>query len=200
MNFAGDAAGPPGPRGEVLMNTTTRSGSGRATGFSSTALTTEKIAVLAPIPSVSAATAARVKAGLCANMRSDCLRSRTNESMRVRREDALFCCEVGEGRARTHRERVASPLLEEALGLSRLAERPRRAADPRAEAARRERARLARRRHELDGLGNLIAEQPLGVRLRFARQPRERVLVAPLERAHRVGNPRVFADEMLEPV
>ena len=47
------------PRGDTFMKTTTRSGSGTATGFSSTALTTEKMAVLAPMPSVSAATAAR---------------------------------------------------------------------------------------------------------------------------------------------
>src|SRR5258708_37723651 len=63
------------------MNMTTRSGSGTATGFSSTAFTTEKIAVLAPMPSVSAATAARVNAGLCANMRSECFKSFTNASM-----------------------------------------------------------------------------------------------------------------------
>jgi hypothetical protein len=36
-----------------------------------TAFTTEKMAVLAPIPSVSAATAASVKAGLFANARSE---------------------------------------------------------------------------------------------------------------------------------
>ena len=63
------------------MKTTTRSGSATATGFSSTALTTEKIAVLAPMPSVRAATAARVKAGLCANMRKECFRSLMNASI-----------------------------------------------------------------------------------------------------------------------
>src|SRR4249919_1537033 len=64
------------------MNITTRSGSGTATGLSSTAFTTEKIAVLAPMPSVRAATAARVNAGLCANMRRECLKSLTNASIR----------------------------------------------------------------------------------------------------------------------
>src|ERR1051326_1847916 len=82
MNFAGDAAGPPGPRGDVLMKTTTRSGSGMPTGLSRTALTTEKSAVFAPIPSVIAATAAIVNAGLCANIRSECFRSLRNDSMR----------------------------------------------------------------------------------------------------------------------
>jgi hypothetical protein len=57
------------------MKTTTRSGSGTATGLSKTALTTEKMAVVAPIPKVSAAIAARLNAGLWANMRRECLRS-----------------------------------------------------------------------------------------------------------------------------
>ena len=45
------------------MNMTRRSGSGNGTGFSNTALTTEKIAVFAPMPSARAATAAIVKLG-----------------------------------------------------------------------------------------------------------------------------------------
>jgi hypothetical protein len=49
------------------MNITTRSGLGNDTGRSITALTTEKIAVLAAMPRVSAARAARVNAGLCTN-------------------------------------------------------------------------------------------------------------------------------------
>ena len=68
------------------MKITTRSGSGTATGFSSTALTTEKIAVLVPMPSVSAATAASVKAGLCANIRSACFKScKSVSSMAIQR-------------------------------------------------------------------------------------------------------------------
>src|SRR5512134_4012566 len=63
------------------MKTTRRSGSLKETGFSRTAFTTEKIAVFAPMPSVSAASAARVNAGLCANMRRDLLRSCPNDSM-----------------------------------------------------------------------------------------------------------------------
>jgi hypothetical protein len=63
------------------MKTTTESGSWTPTGRSSTALTTEKIAVFAPMPSVSAATAASANAGLCANTRTDFLRSRKNVSM-----------------------------------------------------------------------------------------------------------------------
>src|SRR4051812_15032016 len=89
--MAGEAAGPPGPFGDGLTKTTTRSGSATPTGFSSTAFTTEKIAVLAPMPSVSAATAASVNAGLCANMRSDCLRSRMKDSiLDLRRAGLLF--------------------------------------------------------------------------------------------------------------
>src|SRR5437667_7301621 len=52
------------------MKKTTRSGSGAFTGLRSTALTTEKMAVLAPIPSVSAATAASVNAGALMSVRS----------------------------------------------------------------------------------------------------------------------------------
>ena len=73
-NFAGD---PPGkePSGPAVMNMTSRSGSGNGTGFSSTELTTEKIAVFAPIPSARAATAAKLKPGLCQTIRSEWLRS-----------------------------------------------------------------------------------------------------------------------------
>jgi 16S rRNA C1402 (ribose-2'-O) methylase RsmI len=47
------------------MNMTMRSDPGYGAGLSKTVLTTEKIAVFAPIPSASAATAAIVNAGLC---------------------------------------------------------------------------------------------------------------------------------------
>jgi hypothetical protein len=57
------------------MNMTMRSDPGYGAGLSKTVLTTEKIAVFAPIPSASAATAAIVNAGLCRNIRSECLRS-----------------------------------------------------------------------------------------------------------------------------
>ena len=46
-----------------------------ATGFSSTALTMEKMAVFAPMPRASAPTAARVKPGLLRNARMACLAS-----------------------------------------------------------------------------------------------------------------------------
>ena len=62
------------------VNITRVSGSGYDIGFSSTAFTTEKIAVFAPMPSVSAAIAAAVKARLCANIRNECLRSLANVS------------------------------------------------------------------------------------------------------------------------
>lgn len=53
-----------GPLGRVEPRTTILSGSGAATGFRRTRLTTEKIAVLVPMPSVSAARAVRVNPGL----------------------------------------------------------------------------------------------------------------------------------------
>ena len=73
-NFAGDAAGVE-PSGYAVMNATIRSLSGNGSGLSTTALTTEKIAVLAPIPSVSAATAAAVKPRFCQNIRRACFTS-----------------------------------------------------------------------------------------------------------------------------
>ena len=57
-----DAAGKL-PCGDEFMSETIRSGSGKARGLSSTVLMTEKIAVLAPIPSASADIAAARKAG-----------------------------------------------------------------------------------------------------------------------------------------
>src|SRR6202030_1038674 len=72
--FAGEAAGPE-PRGDVFMSITSRSGSGKGTGFNRTASTMEKIAVLAPIPRVNAATAVKVKLGVWRNIRSECFTS-----------------------------------------------------------------------------------------------------------------------------
>ena len=74
VNLAGDAPEKL-PWGEVVWKMTIRSGSGYATGLSSTALTMEKMAVLAPMPSASAPTAARVKPGLLRNARMACLAS-----------------------------------------------------------------------------------------------------------------------------
>src|SRR6202041_2765976 len=68
------------------MSITRRSGSGNGTGFSSTVLTIEKIAVLAPIPSVSAAIAVRVKLGFFTNIRIECFTSLRKASM----EDSLW--------------------------------------------------------------------------------------------------------------
>jgi hypothetical protein len=44
-------------------------------GFSKTAFTIEKIALFAPMPIASVATAASVKLGFCRNMRKDCFSS-----------------------------------------------------------------------------------------------------------------------------
>jgi hypothetical protein len=51
------------------------SGSGKANGFNRTVFTTEKIAVLVPMPKASAAIATMVKAGVWRNMRAECFRS-----------------------------------------------------------------------------------------------------------------------------
>ena len=72
LNLAGDPAAKPLPLALVCRKTTSRSASGNGSVFSSTALTTEKIAVLAPIPRASAATAASVNPGLRRNRRSEC--------------------------------------------------------------------------------------------------------------------------------
>src|SRR5579862_1087882 len=61
-----------------------RSGSGYGSGFKSTVLTTEKMAVLAPMPSASAAIAVIVNPGVRRSIRSVCLRSPTNDSMSIR--------------------------------------------------------------------------------------------------------------------
>ena len=52
------------------MNCTMRSGSGYGSGRSKTAFTTEKMAVLAPMPSASVSTATVVKPGFLRSMRS----------------------------------------------------------------------------------------------------------------------------------
>ena len=59
----------------MFINITKRSGSDTGNGFSSTVLTIEKIAVVAPIPSASAATAVMVNPGLLRNIRIECLAS-----------------------------------------------------------------------------------------------------------------------------
>ena len=79
MNFAGEAAL---PSPAVIAGTTRRSESGTRSGFSSTVLTIEKIAVFAPIPSASPATAVMVKPGLLRNMRIECFTSAEKASIR----------------------------------------------------------------------------------------------------------------------
>src|SRR6185369_10841456 len=59
---------------------TSRSGSGTGRGRSRTAFTTEKMAVLTPMPRVSAATAARANAGLWTKTRRACFTSRSRVS------------------------------------------------------------------------------------------------------------------------
>src|SRR5262249_27474174 len=60
---------------------TRRSEWGKGSGSRSTALTTEKIAVLAPIPRASTATAARVNPGLLARSLNPCRRSWVSVAM-----------------------------------------------------------------------------------------------------------------------
>src|SRR3954469_4094997 len=88
-NLAGDPAEKPLPSPWTCWNTISRSASGNGSVFSSTALTTEKIAVLAPIPRASAATAASVNPGLRRNRRSECrvsLARAANENTGVLRQ------------------------------------------------------------------------------------------------------------------
>src|SRR5580704_28237 len=58
-----------------MKNQTIRSVSGKVSGLSRTVLTTEKIAVVAPMPSASAATAAMVNPGLRTSARKACFNS-----------------------------------------------------------------------------------------------------------------------------
>src|SRR5438093_5417974 len=97
-NFAGEAAGPC-PPGEVFMNMTSRSGSGNGTGFNNTALTIEKMAVFAPMPSASAAMAVTVNAFACLNIRRECFRSFKKVSMDLPQwdKDAKSCKKVPVG-------------------------------------------------------------------------------------------------------
>jgi hypothetical protein len=59
----------------VFTNCTSVSGSGNGTGFRSTAFTTEKTAMLTPMPSVSAAIAVAVNSLFSRNSRQACLMS-----------------------------------------------------------------------------------------------------------------------------
>src|SRR5262245_42089141 len=63
------------------MKNTMRSGSGYGNGFRSTVLTTENTAVVAPMPSANAASAAKLNARCCPSIRSEYLRSWTKRSM-----------------------------------------------------------------------------------------------------------------------
>src|SRR5579864_4693802 len=72
------------PSGVAFMSCTMRSGWGYGSGFNSTVLTTEKMAVLAPMPRASAEIAVMVKPGLCRSMRSACFRSLSIVSIFVR--------------------------------------------------------------------------------------------------------------------
>src|SRR5216684_2304093 len=106
------------------MNITRLSGSGNGTGLSSTAFTTVKIAVFVPIPSVSAARAAKVKAGLRRNIRSEWVKSLKKPSIYARDVDARLTVVVplqprkyrnapGDdgSTARTHRTMTGQPGL-----------------------------------------------------------------------------------------
>src|SRR5215204_2334907 len=134
------------------MKTTTRSASGTESGFNSTALTTEKIAVVAPMPSVSAATAASVNAGLCRNMRSECVRSLRKASMTgldvdhwwIVGDQLLQNRQVGQRQPGVHHKRIAMPALREIGRLYGLYQCPDGAPETGAEAARGESAEFPR--------------------------------------------------------
>ena len=67
--------------GAVCHSPTSRSGSGKGSGFSRTPLTTLKMAVLAPMPSASVTSVARVKAGVRSRRRAACRTSRIRSNM-----------------------------------------------------------------------------------------------------------------------
>src|ERR1700691_758709 len=80
LNF-GTEAELPTPPGKPRATCMIRSGSGYGSGFSRTTLITEEMAVLAPMPRASAATAMAVKPGLLRNTRKACRRSASRFSM-----------------------------------------------------------------------------------------------------------------------
>src|SRR5262245_12877862 len=75
MSFVGETLVPNTALSRRICSWTMRSGSGKGTGFRTTALTTEKIAVVVPIPSAIAVTAVTANTGLVRNTRNACLRS-----------------------------------------------------------------------------------------------------------------------------
>src|SRR5690348_17275049 len=78
-------------------------------------------------------------------------------------------------------------------------ERPDAAAEARAEAARANRAERTSGPRKRDRVGYLIAEQILGVTLRRVGDLRKRLRIRGREGVQRCGNPRVLAQEMIEP-
>src|ERR1700730_1077281 len=74
LNFVAEAYGN-SPSGPIFVNITIRSGSGKGRGFNSTVLTTEKIATLAPIPSVNVRTATTLETRLFTKHRKPKFRS-----------------------------------------------------------------------------------------------------------------------------
>src|SRR5712692_6308216 len=80
MNFGMDAESPR-PLGKPRAIRMIRSGSGYGNGWSNTVFTTEKMAVLAPMPSAKAAMATTVKPGLFRRMRIEWRRSETKLSI-----------------------------------------------------------------------------------------------------------------------
>ena len=92
LYFGTEAAGPAALRGAVHQDDDAV-GSGNGSGFSSTVLTTEKMAVLAPIPRASAEMAVAVKPGLWRNMRKACLTSAAIRVVRRRLGGKVCGCE-----------------------------------------------------------------------------------------------------------
>src|SRR5580658_424651 len=91
--YLGTEAAEKPPWGVEVIRVTMRSGWGNARGLSSTVLTTEKMAVFAPIPSASADIAVAVKPGLWRSRRKACFTS--NQKVSINRLDAaawrMYC-------------------------------------------------------------------------------------------------------------
>src|SRR5580700_2968938 len=108
-----------GPLRRVEPRTMILSGSGAATGFNKTRLTTEKMAVLAPMPRVRAARAVRVKEGLRRKVRREWRRSARKDIV-LRLDEVAgelsFACRLGFARRYCIRRQIAAKLDRMLLG------------------------------------------------------------------------------------
>src|SRR6476660_3147176 len=104
----------------------------------------------------------------------------------------------GRCRARIRDERGGVPAPGECFRLGPIGQRPGAAAEPRTEAARREGATIQCRPRQLDGGGDLIAEEFFRVLLRLGRQRAHGGAVSSCEGSDGVRDACVLAYEVIE--